>query len=81
LFADSIWVDGSPSDTDPVPTNLQPGDPTLNANDQMGRFCIDRHLGAINVSFTDGSARTVPLQKLWSLNWSGNFSPHNVTLP
>jgi len=81
LFADSIWVDGSPSDTDPVPTNLQTGDPTLDANDQMGRFCIDRHLGAINVSFTDGSARTVPLQKLWSLNWSGNFSPHNVTLP
>ncbi len=81
LFADSIWVDGSPSDADPVPTNLQTGDPTLNANDQMGRFCIDRHLGGINVSFTDGSARTVPLQKLWTLNWSGNFSPHSVQLP
>ena len=81
LFADSIWVDGSPSDTDAVPTNLQTGDQTLNANDQMGRFCIDRHLGAINVSFTDGSARTVPLQNLWSLNWSGNFDPHNVNLP
>ncbi len=81
LFADSIWVDASPSDTDAVPTNLETGDQTLNANDQMGRFCIDRHLGAINVSFTDGSARTVPLQDLWSLNWSGNFDPHNVKLP
>ena len=81
LFADSIWVDGAPSDTDAVPTNIQTGDPTLNANDQMGRFCIDRHLGGINVSFTDGSARTVPLQKLWNLNWSGNFSPHTVNLP
>ena len=81
LFADSIWVDASPSDTDAVPTNLETGDQTLNASDQMGRFCIDRHLGAINVSFTDGSARTVPLQDLWNLNWSGNFNPHDVKLP
>ncbi len=81
LFGDCIWVDASPEDTDAVPANLQLGDQDLNANDQMGRFCIDRHLGAVNISFTDGSARTVPLQNLWQLNWSGVFSPRNVTLP
>ena len=81
LFGDCIWVDGSPTATDPVPSNLNLGDQTLNANDQMGRFCIDRHLGQINVSFTDGSAHTVPLAQLWQLNWSGNFRAKTVVVP
>ena len=81
LFGDCIWVDGSPTASDPVPANTELGDPSLNANDQMGRFCIDRHLGQINVSFTDGSAHTVPLAQLWQLNWSGNFRARNVVVP
>ncbi len=81
LLADCIWVDGSPTATDPVPANTELGDQSLNANDQMGRFCIDRHLGQINVSFTDGSAHTVPLAQLWQLNWSGNFRAQNVVVP
>ena len=81
LFADCIWVDGSPAATDAVPTNTQLGDQSLNANDQMGRFCINRHLGQINVSFTDGSAHTVPLAQLWQLNWSGSFRAQNVVVP
>ena len=81
LFADSIWVDGSPAATDPVPANTELGDQSLNANDQMGRFCINRHLGQINVSFTDGSAHTVPLAQLWQLNWSSSFRAQNVTVP
>ncbi len=81
LFADCIWVDGSPTATDAVPTNTQLGDQSLNANDQMGRFCINRHLGQINVSFTDGSAHTVPLAQLWQLNWSSSFRAQNVVVP
>ncbi len=80
LFADSIWVDASPQDTDAVPASLQTGSSTLDPNDQLGRFCIDRHLGAVNVSFTDGSARTVRLAQLWQLQWSSNFFSTNVTV-
>ncbi len=80
LFADSIWVDASPQDTDAVPASLQTGSSTLDPNDQLGRFCIDRHLGAVNVSFTDGSARTVRLAQLWQLQWSRNFFSTNVTV-
>ncbi len=81
LFGDCIWVDGSPAASDAVPSNTQLGDPTLNAQDQMARFCIDRHLGCVNISFTDGSAHTVPLAQLWQLNWSGNFRAKNVVEP
>ncbi len=81
LFGDCIWVDGSPAASDAVPSNTQTGDPSLNAQDQMARFCIDRHLGQINVSFTDGSAHTVPLAQLWQLNWSGNFRAKTVVVP
>ncbi len=81
IFADCIWMDGAPQPTDAVPQNLATGDQTLNSNDQMGRFCIDRHLGAVNVSFTDGSASTVPLAGLWQLNWYPGFHPTAVTVP
>ncbi len=32
--------------------------------------CIDRHGGAINSLFLDGSVRKVGLQELWALRWS-----------
>ena len=41
----------------------------------MGRFCVDRHQMAVNVSFLDASARTVPLQGLWKLKWHKAFTP------
>ena len=81
LLADCIWVDGSPQSTDAVPSNLQQGNASLNADDDMGLFCVDRHMGQINVAFVDGSARTVPLAKLWQLRWSENFQPRNVSMP
>lgn len=80
IFADCNWVDASPQDTDPVPANLQTGDTSLSSNDELGRFCIDRHLGAINVSYLDGSAQTVPLVGLWQQPWSNNFYPTTVTV-
>ncbi len=81
LFADAIWTDGSPQALDPVPSNLQLGNSTLSTKDEMGIFCINRHIGEVNVSFTDGSAHTVPLALLWQLHWSSAFTPHNVVVP
>lgn len=33
----------------------------------MRRVCLDRHRGAINCTFADGSARKVKLPDLWTL--------------
>ncbi len=81
LFADAIWVDGTPQPQDPVPANLQYGDYNLSTKDEMGIFCINRHIGQVNVSFTDGSAHTVALSQLWQLQWSAAFTPRDVVVP
>lgn len=39
----------------------------------MARFCMARHSKAINVSFLDGSTRTVKLSNLWALKWHRQF--------
>ncbi len=78
LFADAIWVDATPQWTDTVPQNLNLGNFTLANTDDMGIFCVNRHLNQVNVVNTDGSAHTVPLAQLWQLNWSANFIPQTV---
>ena len=40
--------------------------------------CIDRHDGAINSAFMDGSAARVPLRALWKLKWHKNFDTNNL---
>ena len=80
VFADCNRLDGWPLDTDPNPSN---GGYTLGTGDQnaangghgLGRFCMDRHPGGINVVFLDGHASTVPLVQLWQLRWNKDFRP------
>jgi prepilin-type processing-associated H-X9-DG protein len=70
VFADSVWHDAWPRHTDypaPVPDGLPVG------ADEMMRFCIDRHNGAINMLFMDFSARKIGLKELWTLKWHRNF--------
>ena len=78
LFADAIWVDATPQSGDMVPQNLNLGNDTLANTDEMGIFCVNRHLNQVNVVNTDGSAHTIPLAQLWQLNWSANFAPRTV---
>ena len=74
---------------DPTPTpgkyDLGTGDriptpaPTASASDHnLGRFCLDRHPGGVNIVFLDGHARTVALPELWQLRWNKSFVPINV---
>lgn len=39
------------------------------------RCCIDRHSGAVNVAFRDGSARKVILHDLWKTRWNLSVTP------
>ncbi len=78
-FADCMWVGSWPSGSDLVPPDLTgeigyPGYPHQ-IGYFMGRFCIDRHNMAVNVSFTDGHAAKVMLEELWTIRWSRGFEP------
>jgi hypothetical protein len=83
-FADSVWVDAWPEETDQPSPNLTTGDTGENIG--LIRFAVPRHSassgagiknfkkadtlpGAINVAFADGHSESVKLEKLWSLTW------------
>ncbi len=85
VFADCIWRDFEGKNTEnPLDpsyyTSVQetlywgpPNAPSFKApSGQSGieRCCIDRHQGAVNVAFKDGSARRTRLHELWALNWN-----------
>jgi prepilin-type processing-associated H-X9-DG protein len=40
----------------------------------MARCCINRHDGAVNSLFVDGSVRKVGLKELWTLKWHRSFN-------
>ena len=74
-FGDGIWVDAWPVPLDTVPTNLETGwrNPGAEFPYHMGRFCIARHMRAINLAYADGHATVVPLRSLWNQQWSRTF--------
>ncbi len=93
-FADSIWVDCAPNETDTPATDLYSGADTSGG---MDRLCIARHgyktagaaprnvplgtplVGANNISFIDGHAEAIKLEQLWTLYWhNGWVSPATV---
>jgi prepilin-type N-terminal cleavage/methylation domain-containing protein len=43
---------------------------------QMTRYCLDRHNMAINGVFLDLSVRRIHLKGLWTLKWHRNFAPN-----
>jgi prepilin-type N-terminal cleavage/methylation domain-containing protein/prepilin-type processing-associated H-X9-DG protein len=77
IFIDAMWVDLWPQHDDHVPVahDLQKGGfggdgPNRN---QMVRSMIDRHGGALSVSFMDGHVEPIALRQIWSLKWSKQF--------
>lgn len=85
VFADSIWVGGWPEDQDYTPREaggtLETGLTWHEEGFMMGRFCIDRHSLAINVSFQGGNVEKVPLSGLWKMMWHKGFVPREVEIP
>jgi len=73
LFMDSNWVDTWPESVDVMPPNMSGYITTSSAPWLMSRVAFNRHNYAINVAFVDGHAEAVPVQKLWSLQWSKVF--------
>jgi prepilin-type N-terminal cleavage/methylation domain-containing protein/prepilin-type processing-associated H-X9-DG protein len=80
VFADSVWVDGWPRETDPVPPDLTKGSQSGMAS--MGRFVSWRHGRATNVVFLDSHAVRLPLADLWTIRWNNDFkATPGVTVP
>lgn len=61
LFFDSRWRECRPSDNQ---DGYYPMD-----NGEMSNVATNRHGKFVNVSFVDGSTRTIPLPELWKLKW------------
>lgn len=85
FFMDAIWPDTWPAITDVPPPDLYLG----NVNSALGRITIARHPlqrgaranrpatlpGAIEISYVDGHAGKLPLQKLKSVYWHKGYVP------
>ena len=63
------WGGGPENRSQPAP----PDDQTRH-NTAFGRYCLDRHFGAIIVCFMDGSCRKVGLKQLWDLKWHREYN-------
>jgi prepilin-type processing-associated H-X9-DG protein len=70
-----MFVDALRFDLWPLPTNAPASDEfaAWSAN-HMARCCINRHDGAVNCLFVDGSVRKVGLKELWTLKWHQSFN-------
>lgn len=73
LLADGLMPDTWPSQYDlPASYDDQPICEIVNQS-RMARVALNRHYGAINVLFGDGSASRVPLPQLWNIRWHKKF--------
>ncbi len=82
LFGDSAFTHALPLHTNPIPPKplIFFSDIPVDAGGcQIWRFCIDRHGGAINGCFLDGSVRKIPLYNLWDLKWHREWIRQNYT--
>ncbi len=67
-----IW-DGWPRRTDEPPQYENQAVVHGVLNDEIRRFCLNRHVGAVNGAMLDFSVRKVPLKKLWDLWWHKHY--------
>ena len=69
VFIDALRFDLWPRYTDsPAPAELAAW-----SSNHMTRCCINRHDGAVNCLFADGSVRRVGLKEVWTLKWYQSF--------
>lgn len=96
LMADADWFTGLPEDNDlPADNEDDMGnyglsrehddkpaetDWDMQPDNQMRRFCVDRHRKQLNVLFLDSSILTISPKTLWRLQWHRTYDI-NAPLP
>lgn len=75
VATDALWIDGWPTHSDRPLQNRNDdwGGDIQGRSDQMQRFIQDRHRGSQNMTFLDGSVRSVFFKELYTFKWSRNF--------
>ena len=79
VLLDAMWLEGWPRQDDKPPPDedwfpMQVNKTKMKANEnEMRRFCINRHQGYINGLFMDWSSRKVGLKELWKLKWHRDY--------
>ena len=68
FIGDAVWIDAWPTPTEVAPADSLKGNPSTG----LGRFAIHRHNKSINLAFMDGSARSVTVAQLNTLQWSND---------
>ncbi|HVT79351.1 MAG TPA: prepilin-type N-terminal cleavage/methylation domain-containing protein [Phycisphaerae bacterium] len=83
VFADCDWRHVLPFPTDGIGAgNLQnPDSEAVSGPQPMSHLLLNRHNQAINISYMDGHAVTVPLRNLWGLYWSRDWVPKAAPTP
>ncbi len=80
LFGDGMWRSQWPKENDPAPPSLVK--PHLLNQGGMRTFASGRHQSKCNVVFADSSAKPVPIENLWSLYWTKDWTPKDyVDMP
>jgi prepilin-type processing-associated H-X9-DG protein len=70
MFLEALRFDLWPRFTDAPAAN----EFALWTGNNLARCCINRHDGAVNCLFVDGSVRKVGLKELWTLKWHKSFN-------
>ena len=65
LIGDAMWMDSWPGPSDGIPQDRIKG-----GGGGIGNFSLNRHNKSINLTFLDGSARSISVDKLKTLYWS-----------
>jgi prepilin-type processing-associated H-X9-DG protein len=73
MFIDALRFDLWPQDTDPPAASEMSSGWSSNVT-HMAKCCLNRHDGAVNCLFVDGSVRKVGLKELWTLKWHKSFN-------
>ncbi len=76
LYMDSRRWGGHPDEMSPY---VDPPPYQGYKADGFERFCLDRHMGGINICFMDRSVRKIGLKQLWGLKWHKEYD--RQTLP
>jgi prepilin-type N-terminal cleavage/methylation domain-containing protein/prepilin-type processing-associated H-X9-DG protein len=80
IAADAMPVNGTPAFPVASPPNLRGDGFMLSAPDHW-RFLIARHGRGINMCMADGSARWVPLEETFQMQWNSDWIKYPLALP
>ncbi len=75
LLLDSWWIHAAPGDTSEYPPESEF---YFDVGNQITRFCVNRHRGAVNGLFVDFSVRKIGLKELWKLKWHRSFDTNGM---